>query len=394
MKNVNIMPKINRKAVAIFAMFIIILAVYVPTSSGRTPYDYFTRLATSFLQGKYWLTDNPPWLSELIKIGPGRYTFVNPPMPAILALPFVSIFGSNFQQQYLAEIVGAVSAVLAGIISLKFKAEKNMFTWSTLLLGLGSIFWYLSATGSVWYLGQATAVFFILLAINESFGKKRVFLISLFLFFAFFSRLQLVLSLPFFLCLVFRDGISFKKVVLFAVPMTFFAASYLSYNYLRFGSPLQNGYTLIPGILKEPWFNDGQFSIQYIPKHLYLLFLKLPVFLKIFPYVEPSWAGLAIWITTPAFIYAFNASLKDKVNIFSWITILLIGLVNFSYGSTGFSQFGYRYAVDFYPFLTLLTIKGVAKSGVKWHHWLLLSISILVNLWGVIFISKFGFVGW
>jgi hypothetical protein len=60
----------------------------------------------------------------------------------------------------------------------------------------------------------------------------------------------------------------------------------------------------------------------------------------------------------------------------------------------GWTQFGYRYAIDFYPFLTLLTIKGVTKTGLRWHHWLLLFIGILVNAWGVIFINKLGFVGW
>lgn len=394
MNKVKIIPKINKQTVVMMLIFIGILTTYFLTSGGKTPYDYFTRLAASFLHGKYWLTDNPPWLSELIKIGAGRYTFVNPPVPALLAVPFVFLFGGVFQQQYLAEILGAASVVIVGIVSQKFKEDKKLFVWSSLLLGLGSIFWYLSATGSVWYLGQVTAVFFILLSINECFGKRRPFLVSLFLLFAFFSRLQLILSLPFFAYLVFKDKISLRKIILFAIPMIAFAIVYSTYNFIRFGNPLQNGYTLIPGILNEPWFNKGQFSIQYIPKHLYLLFIKLPIFLKTFPFIEPSWAGMAIWITTPAFIYAMLARLKDKINILSWITIFLVGLVNFSYGSTGFSQFGYRYAVDFYPFLTLLTIRSIAKTGVKWHHWLLLSISILVNLWGTVFVNKLGFVGW
>jgi len=362
------------------------------TSAGRTPYDYFTRLSSAFLTGKYYLSQNPVWLNELINIGPGKYTFVNPPIPAIIAIPFVWIFGNAFQQQYLAHLVGALSIIVVWTIAQKIKRDIKLSIWSSLLLGLGSIFWFLSATGSVWYLGQVTAVFFILLAINESLGRKRPFLIASFLACAFFSRLQLILSLPFFIYLTFRDSVSVKKIVSFSIPIALFFAAYFIYNFLRFGNPLQNGYTLIAGILNEPWFNKGQFSIQYIPNHLYLLFLKLPIFLKSFPYIQPSWAGMAIWITTPAFIYALKANIKDRVNIASWITILLVGLVNFSYGSTGFTQFGYRYAVDFYPFLTLLTIKGAAKTGIKWHHWVLLILSIAVNLWGVLWINKFGWV--
>jgi hypothetical protein len=374
------------------AFFIFVLSIYFLTSAGRTPYDYFTRLSSAFLTGKYYLSQNPVWLNELINIGPGKYTFVNPPIPAIIAIPFVWIFGNAFQQQYLAHLVGALSIIVVWTIAQKIKRDIKLSIWSSLLLGLGSIFWFLSATGSVWYLGQVTAVFFILLAINESLGRKRPFLIASFLACAFFSRLQLILSLPFFIYLTFRDSVSVKKIVSFSIPIALFFAAYFIYNFLRFGNPLQNGYTLIAGILNEPWFNKGQFSIQYIPNHLYLLFLKLPIFLKSFPYIQPSWAGMAIWITTPAFIYALKANIKDRVNIASWITILLVGLVNFSYGSTGFTQFGYRYAVDFYPFLTLLTIKGAAKTGIKWHHWVLLILSIAVNLWGVLWINKFGWV--
>lgn len=376
----------------IFLIFIITLLIYYVTSPGKTPYDYFTQLSTSFLNRKFWLVDNHPWMSELIKIGPGRYTFVNPPFPAIIAVPFVWAFKDAFQQQYLAHLIGAFSVLVVAAISLKIRKNRTQMVWSSLLFGLGSIFWYLSSTGSVWYLGQVTAVFFILLAINECLGKKRLFLVSSFLLFAFLSRLQLILSLPFFVLLTLKNNLSVKRVVLFAIPLIVFVLLYFTYNFIRFGDPLQNGYTLIPGILKEPWFNKGQFSIQYIPNHLYLMFLKLPIITKDFPFIKPSWAGLAIWITTPAFIYALGAHLKDKINILSWISILSIGLINFSYGSTGFSQFGYRYAVDFYPFLILLTIRSVSRTGLKWHHWLLLFISIIVNLWGVLWINRFGWV--
>ncbi len=340
------------------------------------------------------LTENPVWMSELIEIGLGKYTFVNPPLPAIIATPFVWIFKEGFQQQFLAHILGALSVLVVAKITQKISNNIGLIIWSSLLFGLGTIIWFLSSNGSVWYLGQITGVFFMLLSLNEYLGKRRIFWISLFLSLAFFSRLQLILSLPFFVFLIFKNNLSFKKVFLFIIPITLFVGMYFTYNYLRFGNVLQNGYTLIPGILEEPWFNKGQFSFYYVPNHLNLLFLKLPIFSNTFPFIKPSWAGLAIWITTPAFIYAFRTSLKDKVNIFSWISIFFIGLLNACYGSTGFSQFGYRYAVDFYPFLILLTVKGVSGNKLKWHHWLLLSISILVNFWGVIWINKFGWVNY
>lgn len=377
----------NKKNLIILSIFILFFGVYTLTSSGKTPYDYFTRLASSLLKGKYYLSENPPWLSELIPLSENRFTFVNPPMPAFLALPFVAIF-PHFEQQHLAHLLGAASTIATGLLAYKIKKSNSLAIWSSLLLGFGSIFWYLSATGSVWYLGQVTSVFFLLLALNEAFGHKRPFIVSLFFAAALLSRLQIILSLPLFLYLL-KDRLSIKNTIFFLIPLGFFALIYFLYNYLRFGDPLQNGYTLIPNILNEPWFSAGQFSLSYIPNHLKILFLGLPHVSSTYPYLWPSWAGMAIWLTTPAFIFSLRASFKKAQTLIIWITIFSIGLLNFSYGSTGFSQFGYRYAVDFYPFLVLLAILGI-EPPPKWYHWLLLLLAIIVNLWGVIMINKLG----
>jgi hypothetical protein len=374
-------------------VFIAFILLYFFTSPGNTPYNYFTRLATSLLQGKYYLTDNPSWLSELITLSPGKYTFVNPIMPTLLLIPFVFLFKSGFQQQYLAHFMGAGAVVLTGILAYKISKNLKITVWSCLFLGLGSIYFYLAATGSVWYLGQVTGTFFLLLAIIEVLGKKRPFLLGLILTCAFLSRTQLILSLPFFSILLFRKKLNLKKVISFLSGIAVFALFFLTYNFIRFGNIFQTGYVYIPGILKEPWFYKGIFSLSYIPNHLRVMFLSLPIFSSSFPYLIPSWGGLAIWITSPGFFYTLFAPLKKLENRLAWITILLIALVNFSFGSTGFSQFGYRYAVDFYPFLLFLMISRLSKSGLKWHHWVLLFIGILVNLWGVLFINKLSWVG-
>ncbi len=121
-------------------------------------------------------------------------------------------------------------------------------------------------------------------------------------------------------------------------------------------------------------------------RHLGIIFLKLPNYVGEFPYLVPNWNGLAIWITTPAFIYAFRAGIKNKLALGCWVSILVIALVNFAHGTWGFTQFGYRFAVDFYPFLFLLTVKGIGDE-MRWHHRVLILFGILVNLWGVVLIK-------
>ena len=315
-------------------------------------------------------------------------------MPAIISIPFVYLFGKEFPQQYIAHAIGAGIAALTVKLSLLIKKDQKLAIWSGLLVGLSSIIWYLSSVGSVWYLGQITAAFFLLAAMVESISKKRLTLIGIFLGAAYLSRLHTILSLPFFLFLM-KDKIKIPKHLSKLIfPLLIFIGFDAIYNFVRFGVPWNEGYFLIPGILSEPWFSKGIIHPSYIIGNLKTAFLSLPIFLKTSPYIQPSWAGLAIWITTPAFILSLKAPWKDKLVRYSWISILLIFLVISLHGSTGFAQFGYRFAVDFYPFLIFLTILATAKTGLKKHHWLLLIIGIIINLWGVVWINKFGWVSY
>ena len=313
-------------------------------------------------------------------------------MPAILLMPFVYFF-KNFEQQILAHLIGAGLVVFTMLLSFRIKKDLKLAIWSGLLIGFGSIIWYEAATGSVWYLSQITSAFFLTAAIFEAFGKKRPLLMGIFLGATFLSRLHVILSLPFFLYVIFQSKKHFlRNLFLLGLGMAPFFLFNFHYNFLRFGTIFDKGYFLIPGIYSEPWFSKGMLSLSYIPDHLKALFLMLPKFSSDPPYIEPSWYGLAIWITTPAFIYSLRANFKETITKLSWLSIFLIFFLVSLRGGTGWTQFGYRYAIDFYPFLTLLTIKGTIKTGLKWHHWLLLIIGIVVNLWGVIWINKFGWV--
>ena len=371
-------------------IFLAFLLIYFLSSSGKTPYDYFLKLANAFLKGKYYLEENPPWLSELIPQGENKFFVVHPPMPAVLLAPFVLIFKERFEQQYLAHILGALIPVVVFNLALKIKKDLKLALWSSILSGAGNIIWFLSSVGSSWYLGQITACLFLTLAIKNLISTKDAFKIGVFLGAAYLSRVNILVSLPFFLLgMRSKTKKDYLKLLLGFLPFFVFNSFY---NFIRYNTIFDVGYAKIPGIFDEPWYQKGLVNIIYIPSHLKIFFLGLPKIKDSFPYIIPTWAGMAIWLTTPAFIFSFFAPLKEKLVKLAWLSIFLISLIIFSHGSTGFTQFGYRFAVDFYPFLFFLTIKGVAKTKLKKIHWLLLIISIIVNLWGVLWINKFQWV--
>jgi hypothetical protein len=159
---------------------------------------------------------------------------------------------------------------------------------------------------------------------------------------------------------------------------------------------MDRGYFLLPAALGEEnaaWFSRGVVHPLYYLENIRTMFLSLPIFLSVPPYIQPSWYGLSILITTPAFVFAFWARAKDYSVKLGWLSIFLISLVVMAHGGTGWTQFGYRFAVDYYAILFYLTILGVARMGLSKIHWMLLSCGIVVNLWGVLWINKFGWVG-
>lgn len=381
------------KKIAITILLLIFpLVTYFMTSSGTTPYDYFTRLADAFLNNKYYLQDSPAWLNELIPIGDNKYAIVYPPAPAIISMPLRYFFGHLFEQQYLAHLFGALFALIIAKTAFKITKKVNIFIWFYLLAGFGNIIWFLASNGSVWYLGQVSGALFLSAAIYESVSKKRLLLISIFMGMAVLSRLQTILAIPLIAYLNWKDIKNFINFIKLTFPFFIILSLYAIYNFIRFGSFIETGYSLIPGVLNEPWYSHGIFHFSYITNNLKVMFLSLPIFKNEFPYITPSWGGLSILITTPAFIYVILTKLKDRSNQFTLLSLVLIALVTFSHGGTGFTQFGYRYAVDFYPILFFILINRIKVTNLSWHHWVLLIFSIIVNLWGVLWINKFGWV--
>lgn len=374
------------------AFFLCSLVIYYFSAGELTYFNHFTRLADAFLQGDLHVTAKAPWL-EQVPIDETHFYVPYPPMPAIILTPFRYLFNNLFHQDYLGYFLTSATVFLFIKMSWVIKRSMKLAIWTGILTCLGTIVWFLASVNSSWYLGQICGYFFLVSALYESLTRKRKLLAGLLIGAAYLSRIELIVSLPFYLFLN-KERPRLKNFSLILMGIIPFILINFYYNFARFGVIWDKAYTLIPGVSTEDWYADGVLHLSYIPRHLEIISLKLPEFKNQFPYVMPGYGGLAIWFTTPAFIYALFAKVNERKVRFAWGTILLISLIIFSHGTTGFAQFGYRFAVNFYPFLIYLTIKGVARTGVKWHHWTLLILSTLVNLWGILWINKFGWASY
>ena len=80
---------------------------------------------------------------------------------------------------------------------------------------------------------------------------------------------------------------------------------------------------------------------------------------------------------------------RDRLVAACWAAIIPTAFFIFNFAATGWSQFGYRYGLDFTPFLWLLVARVIGDE-IKWYHKLLISIGVLVNLMGLLWIYQLG----
>lgn len=321
------------------------------------------------------------------------------PMPGVLLMPWVGLFGLGLQEIWVSGAFTVVNCLLLSVLLKRLGiADRDKRLWLCGLFFLGTVYLTTLAIGRSWYLAHISATMFLLLGINEGLGMKRAWLIGLWLGCAFLTRASLLFALPFFLWALWpteheptrrlTHGLRTLAELLAGLSLPLFFYGW--YNYARFGSALETGYG--HAILGAPVLAEalryGLFSPVHIPKNLYVLLLAPPqpvpgldAPVLEFPYLRPSMWGMGLFFTTPAFAYAFRVNWRDSLVRMAGLTVLFLLIPLLTYYGIGFSQFGYRYALDFYPFLFILTALGISPHFNRWAKmWIV--VSILINVWG------------
>ncbi len=361
-------------------------------------FNYYVLLANGFLNGHLYVSSHPSWLNELV-FWNNHYYVIYPPMPAILLIPEVLLFGANFSQPLLSMCLGATNVGLSYLVFKKLFQKNNLALWMAILNGFGTIQFYQAEVGSAWYLAHIVALLFIWLSLLEVFTRQRLWLIGLLIGGAYLARLPTILVIIFPLLFLQEKFISLdtKHPKVYVKPLLSLGIGVLIavlinwlYNYLRFGTISDFAYTIYlnsqsPEIIQN-WFRHGFFSVYYLPERLKDIFLSLPVFISSPPFVIPSMYVMAIWFTTPALFLILCASFKKRLVWTSLLTALVVAIPSLIKGGNGFSQFGYRYSLDFLPFLLIMVASGFNNRN-NFFTKALLVLSILINIWGIIMIE-------
>lgn len=363
-------------------LFVLTFSVYLFSHQNPiTNSYYFPQLADAFLHGRTYVTNRPPELGEMVG-SPDKYYVVYPPLPAVVEMPLVAIFGSSFSQPLLSIIAGAIDVILAFVtLKIIFKDETTA-RWISLLYAFGSTFWFHAEIGSAWYISHILVNLFIWLALLETFTKKRFPLIGFLIGLAFLCRLPAVLAIVFPVILLKPKLKDLLKLAMGILPPVILFAIY---NFIRFGSIFSSGYSTLSQ--NDPdWYHHGLFSLWYIPTHLKELLTSMPTFINKPPFIIPSLFELAVWLVFPALFLIPFANFKKKIIFAGLITALIMLIPDLLHGGNGRYQFGYRYALDCLPFLLVLIADGFKRFDNLWVR-LLVGLSILINLWGIVTVS-------
>lgn len=172
----------------------------------QTDTDGWFPLATSLLHGHLWIDGSRPWI-ELVPAGSGHYYLPFPPIPAVVLMPVVAIFGESFSDTNGASaLVGAIDVLLVVAMLRALRLGKA----ETLVLALGFAFgsevFYVAATGGVHHWTEVLTVMFMLAALNVALRGRTPWLAGVLFGLAVGCRPTALLAAPAFLVLYWRAG--------------------------------------------------------------------------------------------------------------------------------------------------------------------------------------------
>lgn len=357
----------------------------------KNEFDHYLYLAKSILVKRVDIINFPYHDTVVVN---NRTFLPFPPGPSLLIIPFLFI-NPNITQQEISIIVGSLNVALLFLLLNRF-TNRKLSLIIAIFFAFGTVHFWASVIGTAWPFAQIIATFFFLLCLNLYF-QKRYFLSGLFFTLAAFSRTPILFSLPFFVLSLRKN-----KVNLFKFLSTAFLVipAQIYYNWLRFGDIFQAGYLEVYKKYIEGGYNYSliriwkphlshfnYLDIRNIPLHLYSFLIQPPDILINPTRIKPSPYGMGLAYTSPLLVIALKPKFKTIIERRLAVGAVSIMAVVFLHFSQGWIQFGYRFILDFLPFL--LVILAIRLKLNKFSM-ILIIFSFMINFWGVLYDLRFG----
>ena len=353
----------------------------------HSPIDQHTRQAQAWLAGRIDLPDAPEYL-EIASYG-GRFFVSFPPVPSLVEVPLVVVFGEKTPNALFGIYLFWLLALGSQLVILRRCGwDERSAVLASLAFVFGTNLYASCVRASVWAYGQSLGYCLAmigLLFVTENLSRTRFAGGGyLFLALAVGCRPLLAMLFPLFLALDHRTSQrslarALRSAVFWAGPV---ALALASYNYARFSNPLEFGHNHLAWAKALP---DGIFSLAHVPWNAAHAFWSLPELHAEWPYLRFDTAGTAFFFNNAIFVVGLVGLCRARID--PWIrasaafALLTISLGVLCYEGKGNTQLGFRYVIDLLPvgFVAL----ALAYRRFTWGMAAAAVFSTALNLYGL-----------
>ncbi len=402
---------------------------------GNTKFDYFSELAGSFMEGRLdVIKEKGGKVDDLVRYK-GKYYLYWPPVPALFYIPLKSVFDGKIYDHLVTASFGALNTGLVALVIILLSLKYNInlryreIIFLTIFWAFGTVHFYMSMTGAVWFMSQISAQTFLLAAIAvmlTGIYPGRLALSGLFFALAVYTRNNLVFSFFLFAAFYYTMNKNARIKAHISNAMIFlgffFVFSFLNmwYNAARFdGRIFDNGinYHLMSDYFRGNFEKHGFFSPAYLLRNFYTEIIKpIPIY-SVFPFFKYRPEGFGFLWASPLFFLLFPAgyyyvkSMKKRISAGNAVknhelntgglivmtgaalSTVFMSIVIFMIMGSGWMQFGARYTLDFYIMLLIFMLfasKVMTGRKIRVIASVLILLSVYLNYFGARFFHGYG----
>lgn len=380
------------------------------------------------LDGKY--RDMP---AEIVAKRDKKYFVSFPPFPAVLMLPLVAVFGLRTNDVLFSVLLAGVGPALLYVALRRLprrlsrpgakaadddspedaaaEAEADRDLWLVVMFAFGSVYFFTSVLGQVWFTAHVVSIALCGLFLLCTLPPRWPLLAGALCGALMMTRPAMAAVALLWGAELVRqhapDGryplsraqllaVRWRPVLLallgFIASALVVVVPGLVHNVLRFGRPLEFGHSYLQTMQADNIQRFGLVNYQFLSRNLAVAFTLLPKILPQPPFVQVSFHGLSLFITTPVLLYLLwperepEKGLQDSrpLRVLLWLTAAPIALFALLYQNTGYVQFGYRFSLDCMLLLVLLLRLGSPRAICTRRFQILVVAGIAVNLFGAV----------
>ena len=380
------------------AAFLVALVVYGAVAGSRlltqSPDPHFVAQASAWLHGRLYLDRWPAGADDPAVVGT-KFHVAFPPFPAAVFVPVVLVFGPAAGDVTVTVLLAALAPALL-LVVLRRLRERGLSTrspgddlWLAALLSFGTVLFFSSVQGRVWYTAHVIAVDLCLLYVWASIDAGHPLLAGVCVGLGFMTRAPTLFMFPLFAEEMWRSGHfkRWRRWAAFVAPVMVAGLLAAWHNYARFGDASEFGYSYLTVRQQHDITTYGLFGPRYLARNLIAAFGLLPGVSAGPPYVSISGHGLAMWVTTPALLLLVRSWPRSWFQYGLWTTVASVGVWTLLYQNTGWFQFGYRFSLDYIVFLIL--ILAMDARPLTRVAYALIVVSIVINTFGAVTFARY-----